>query len=126
LIHQSTGVADLRYESSFVGFLKPRPKLTFGWVQGCHSYLDSAAPSFLTKIDLETVDLDWQFCHTVKNQLIGGFYPMKTKKLTPRNSAPVQRENAATVSRDGNAIAPFNGMYVPGMGKLPFAGDDAE
>ena len=51
---------------------------------------------------------------------------MKTKKLTPRNSAPVQRENAATVSRDGNAIAPFNGMYVPGMGKLPFAGDDAE
>ena len=31
---------------------------------------------------------------------------MKTKKLTPRNSAPVQRENAATVSRDGNAIAP--------------------
>ncbi|NCS55379.1 MAG: HNH endonuclease [Microcystis aeruginosa G13-05] len=37
-----SGVADLRYESSFVGFLKPRPKLTFGWVQGCHSYLDSA------------------------------------------------------------------------------------
>jgi len=37
-------VADLRYESSFVGFLKPRPKLTFGWVQGCHSYLDSATP----------------------------------------------------------------------------------
>jgi prenylated cyclic peptide (anacyclamide/piricyclamide family) len=31
---------------------------------------------------------------------------MKTKKLTPRNSAPVQRENTATVSRDGNAIAP--------------------
>ena len=28
---------------------------------------------------------------------------MKTKKLTPRNSAPVQRENTATVSRDGNA-----------------------
>ena len=25
---------------------------------------------------------------------------MKTKKLTPRNSAPVQRENTATVSRD--------------------------
>ncbi|MCZ8242161.1 MAG: anacyclamide/piricyclamide family prenylated cyclic peptide [Microcystis sp. LE19-131.1A] len=51
---------------------------------------------------------------------------MKTKKLTPRNSAPVQRENAATVSRDyGNAIAPS------GSGKLesywvPFAGDDAE
>ncbi|QGZ91739.1 hypothetical protein GQR42_21655 [Microcystis aeruginosa FD4] len=34
-----------------MGFLKPRPKLTFGWVQGCHSYLDSATqkkelPSF--------------------------------------------------------------------------------
>jgi hypothetical protein len=26
-----TGVADLRYESSLVGFLKPRPKLTFGY-----------------------------------------------------------------------------------------------
>jgi hypothetical protein len=25
------GVADLRYESSLVGFLKPRPKLTFGY-----------------------------------------------------------------------------------------------
>ncbi|MDB9431324.1 anacyclamide/piricyclamide family prenylated cyclic peptide [Microcystis aeruginosa CS-555/01A07] len=32
---------------------------------------------------------------------------MKTKKLTPRNAAPVQRENTATVARDGNnAIAP--------------------
>jgi hypothetical protein len=41
-----TRVADLRYESSFVGFLKPRPKLTFGWVQGCHSYLDSATRLF--------------------------------------------------------------------------------
>ena len=48
---------------------------------------------------------------------------MKTKKLTPRNSAPVQRENAATVSRDGNAIAPDNW----GWGNvIPFAGDDAE
>jgi hypothetical protein len=28
-----------------VGFLKPRPKLTFGWVQDCHSYLDSATPA---------------------------------------------------------------------------------
>jgi hypothetical protein len=27
------GVADLRYESSFMGFLKPRLKLTFGYVQ---------------------------------------------------------------------------------------------
>ncbi|NCR66895.1 MAG: hypothetical protein GPJ34_10085 [Microcystis aeruginosa LL11-07] len=46
------GVADLRYESSFVGFLKPRPKLTFGWVQDCHSYLDSATPT--TGIDPQT------------------------------------------------------------------------
>ena len=48
---------------------------------------------------------------------------MKTKKLTPRNAAPVQRENTATVSSDGNAIAPhfeFLGL------RLPFAGDDAE
>ncbi len=30
---------------------------------------------------------------------------MKSKKLTPRNAAPVQRENTATVSRNGNAIA---------------------
>jgi prenylated cyclic peptide (anacyclamide/piricyclamide family) len=49
---------------------------------------------------------------------------MKTKKLTPRNSAPVQRENAATVSRDGNAIAPLYGMSSGRMS--PFAGDDAE
>ena len=81
--------------------------------------------SFLTKIDLETVDLDWQFCYSMKNKSIGGNSTMKTKKLTPRNSAPVQRENAATVSRDGNAgnaIAPLNGM----RGFYPFAGDDAE
>ncbi|MGV2387421.1 MAG UNVERIFIED_CONTAM: anacyclamide/piricyclamide family prenylated cyclic peptide [Microcystis novacekii LVE1205-3] len=41
---------------------------------------------------------------------------METKKLTPRNSAPVQRENTATVSRDGNAIAAPNewiGYLVP-------------
>ncbi|MCZ8243683.1 MAG: anacyclamide/piricyclamide family prenylated cyclic peptide [Microcystis sp. LE19-131.1A] len=53
---------------------------------------------------------------------------MKTKKLTPRNSAPVQRENAATVSRDGNAIAPFS-VYERYKGNgdwSPFAGDDAE
>jgi prenylated cyclic peptide (anacyclamide/piricyclamide family) len=81
--------------------------------------------SFLTKIDLETVDLDWQFYHTVKNQLIGGNSTMKTKKLTPRNSAPVQRENTATVSRDGNAIIPhFTVPPFPPIG--PFAGDDAE
>ncbi|TRU92194.1 MAG: anacyclamide/piricyclamide family prenylated cyclic peptide [Microcystis wesenbergii Mw_QC_S_20081001_S30D] len=50
---------------------------------------------------------------------------MKTKKLTPRNSAPVQRENAATVSRDGNAIATnWRGGWMVGLD--PFAGDDAE
>ena len=32
-----------------MGFLKPRPKLTFGWVQGCHSYLDSATPKLKIK-----------------------------------------------------------------------------
>ena len=43
---------------------------------------------------------------------------MKTKKLTPRNAAPVQRENTATVSRlsrDGNAIAPlFSTFWAEG------------
>jgi prenylated cyclic peptide (anacyclamide/piricyclamide family) len=48
---------------------------------------------------------------------------MKTKKLTPRNSAPVQRENAATVSRDGNAIAP---AATVSRWVFPLAGDDAE
>ncbi len=49
---------------------------------------------------------------------------MKTKKLTPRNVAPVQRENTATISRDGNAIAPT--WMMLGIPPLPFAGDDAE
>ncbi|NCR56150.1 MAG: anacyclamide/piricyclamide family prenylated cyclic peptide [Microcystis aeruginosa L211-07] len=51
---------------------------------------------------------------------------MKTKKLTPRNAAPVQRENTATVSRDGNAIALL--VYMGGKNQdwIPFAGDDAE
>ncbi|MFM6064530.1 MAG: anacyclamide/piricyclamide family prenylated cyclic peptide [Microcystis panniformis] len=48
---------------------------------------------------------------------------METKKLTPRNAAPVQRENTATVSRDGNAIAP---QYGRTSWVDPFAGDDAE
>ena len=48
---------------------------------------------------------------------------MKTKKLTPRNAAPVQRKNTATVSRDGNAIAPHDCWFDK---RLPFAGDDAE
>ena len=51
---------------------------------------------------------------------------MKTKKLTPRNSAPVQRENTATVSRDGNAIALLRKWYGDKSGEWPFAGDDAE
>ena len=48
---------------------------------------------------------------------------MKTKKLTPRNAAPVQRENTATVSRDGNAIA--SSRWQLGR-EYPFAGDDPE
>ncbi|MFN7217253.1 anacyclamide/piricyclamide family prenylated cyclic peptide [Microcystis sp.] len=60
---------------------------------------------------------------------------MKTKKLTPRNSAPVQRENAATVSQIGNAIAPLGyiDLHTPYdrtlqnvLQAVPFAGDDAE
>ena len=50
---------------------------------------------------------------------------MKIKKLTPRNAAPVQRENTATVSREGNAIAPQI-LVLPGYNYPPFAGDDAE
>ncbi len=84
--------------------------------------------SFLTKIDLETVDLDWQFCHTVKNQLIGGNSTMKTKKLTPRNSAPVQREINTTSSEGGtglyNVTPLMRGSRV--IRTDPFAGDDAE
>jgi hypothetical protein len=34
------GVADLRYESFYLQFLKPRLKLTFGYMQNWHSYLD--------------------------------------------------------------------------------------
>ncbi|MFN9673661.1 MAG: anacyclamide/piricyclamide family prenylated cyclic peptide [Microcystis sp.] len=48
---------------------------------------------------------------------------MKTEKLTPRNAAPVQRENTATVSRDGNAIATH---FITWSWSIPFAGDDAE
>ncbi|MFM6510785.1 MAG: anacyclamide/piricyclamide family prenylated cyclic peptide [Microcystis panniformis] len=51
---------------------------------------------------------------------------MKNKKLKPRNAAPVQRENTATVSRDGNAIAPQAYMGGKSGDFLPFAGDDAE
>jgi prenylated cyclic peptide (anacyclamide/piricyclamide family) len=60
-------------------------------------------------------------------QQLGRTYPMKTKKLTPRNAAPVQRENTATVSRDGNAIAPKKFGQVPcACTNTPFAGDDPE
>ena len=80
--------------------------------------------SFLTKIDLETVDLDWQFCYTVKKKSIGGNSTMKTKKLTPRNSAPVQREINTTSSEGGTGLTPLSlgwwSVYDP------FAGDDAE
>jgi hypothetical protein len=39
------------------------------------------------------------YSENTNNKLTGGFSTMKTKKRTPRNSAPVQRENTATVSR---------------------------
>ncbi|MDJ0669834.1 MAG: anacyclamide/piricyclamide family prenylated cyclic peptide [Microcystis flos-aquae DF17] len=51
---------------------------------------------------------------------------MKTKKLTSRNAAPVQRENTATVSRDGNAIAMIAPLWDLVRWGAPFAGDDAE
>ncbi|GCA84372.1 MAG: anacyclamide/piricyclamide family prenylated cyclic peptide [bacterium] len=61
---------------------------------------------------------------------------MKTKKLTPRNAAPVQRKNTATVSRDGNAIIQLDwGTFCVQEDRegnckewyeVPFAGDDAE
>ena len=51
---------------------------------------------------------------------------MKTKKLTPNNAAPVKRENVATVSRDGNAIASLYLRIFPPDPWNPFAGDEAE
>lgn len=48
---------------------------------------------------------------------------MKTKNLTPRHVAPVQRENTATVARDGNAIAAHHDFLLR---QTPLAGDDAE
>ena len=52
---------------------------------------------------------------------------MKMKKLTPATLAPVKRENAATVSRDGNAIA-TSWNRSGGLNDIqdPFAGDNAE
>ena len=48
---------------------------------------------------------------------------MKTKKLAPRNVAPVKRENAAT-SNNNTASADVSPSFpfIP----FPFAGDDAE
>ena len=46
---------------------------------------------------------------------------MKTKKLTPRNVAPVKRENVA-VATDANAIAPC----LHNTRRFPFASDSAE
>ena len=57
---------------------------------------------------------------------------MKTKKLTPRNVAPVQRENAATVARENGAICAIALSYARTAEEAresfgsPFAGDDAE
>jgi len=58
---------------------------------------------------------------------------MKTRKLTPRNVAPVKRENVATVSRDGSAIDPtlhYPDINVPRNMIItlfdPFAGNNAD
>jgi prenylated cyclic peptide (anacyclamide/piricyclamide family) len=57
---------------------------------------------------------------------------MTKKNLKPQQAAPVQRENTATVSRDGNAIAPSmtgedaNYYRYNNNRWVPFAGDDAE
>ncbi|MCA2940415.1 MAG: anacyclamide/piricyclamide family prenylated cyclic peptide [Microcystis sp. M113S1] len=47
---------------------------------------------------------------------------MKTKKLTPRNSAPVQREINTTSSEGGTGLTPLRDLGY----NTPFAGDDAE
>ena len=46
---------------------------------------------------------------------------MKTKTLTPRNTAPVKREKGGNKAADANALAPsfWQGVW-------PFAGDAAE
>ena len=48
---------------------------------------------------------------------------MTKKNLKPQQAAPVQRELTATVSHDGNAIAP---LWGDSWNITPFAGDDAE
>ena len=48
---------------------------------------------------------------------------MKTKKLTPRNDAPVQREINTTSPEGGTGLTPsMSGVDYYN----PFAGDDAE
>jgi prenylated cyclic peptide (anacyclamide/piricyclamide family) len=62
---------------------------------------------------------------------------MKTKNLTPRNSAPVKRENVAKVSTDSLQMGMIAPTQIPvdtrskiriqiNPGGNPFAGDDAE
>ncbi|MCZ8224481.1 MAG: anacyclamide/piricyclamide family prenylated cyclic peptide [Microcystis sp. LE19-84.1B] len=51
---------------------------------------------------------------------------MKTKKLTPRNAAPVQREINTTSSEAGTGLTPLWEINPPLIGGFPFAGDDAE
>ena len=51
---------------------------------------------------------------------------MTKKNLKPKQAAPVQRENTATVARDGNAIAPLYCECDRDAAWDPFAGDDAE
>ena len=48
---------------------------------------------------------------------------MKTKKLTPRNVAPVKRNTVATtvVSTNNRGVSP---LYWPYRGIYPFAGGD--
>ena len=50
---------------------------------------------------------------------------MKTPKLTPRITAPVQRDNMSTVPSDGNVITPATFCDLDTKQCYPFAGDDA-
>ena len=50
---------------------------------------------------------------------------METKKLTPRNAAPVQRENTATVSDNASIRPSLGDLGIFGKSAV-FAGDDAE
>ncbi|MGK7955081.1 MAG: anacyclamide/piricyclamide family prenylated cyclic peptide [Crocosphaera sp.] len=51
---------------------------------------------------------------------------MKTKKLSPRNVAPVKRKNTATISHEVRAIAPSVFVEDDYDYYFPFAGDNAE